>query len=136
MSDWVHIAAVFRLDFTAEPTPMEAYDIGERLGYHHDTGCCDIGESGPGESYPQGSEYFADWEILRPGWDETKNHQVVVVYGDLSDVSTLNGIEDWFYASCKRFGGSLVQACCDLWLNDTRHRTLSWMPAYNNKQEN
>lgn len=133
MSNWTHVAAVFRVDGWYQ-LAGETLDYDEVFGKECLWGddlhaFCEErkkAEKNPEKYLPLGSE----GSLHKSVWANPDNTEmaclVVTVWGDLRDHESLDEIENWFRGCCKKLDGCIRQATCLISNELNGDRTISF----------
>lgn len=105
MSNWTHVAAIFRVDHFGFPheEPLDFDKIfGKECLYHSSQDLWDEAEKHPEEFLPMGSE----GSLHKSVWENPDHGCIaaytVSVFGDLRDHDSLDDIIEWFNKTCEK----------------------------------
>lgn len=124
MSNWTHVASIFRIDDVTLLDKKNRPDLDKVFGKE-----CVLGETddksldefskewkkmvkAPEKYLPHGSEGSLRkliWENPDP---HMMAHYTVAVWGDLRDHESIEEIEEWFHDCCRKLKGWVRQASC------------------------
>lgn len=99
MSNWTHVAAIFRIDsFGCEQNFTEIF--GRELNFHDGSAIWDEAEKNPESFLPCGSEGSLQMSV----WVNPDVHCIaaytVSIFGDLRDHDSIDEILNWFDEKC------------------------------------
>ena len=129
MSNWTHVAAVFRVDDLAtlskktRSNPDKVFGKECLLNGIDDDSIKAFSKEyknamkHPEKYLPMGSEgslHKSVWENPDPS---ELAHYTITVWGDLRDHESIDEIETWFRGCCEKLKGWIRQACCTI-VND------------------
>ena len=103
MSNWTHVAAIFRIDdirFAGERSDFTKL-FGRELHFHDDNALWYEAEQNPETFLPRGSEGSLNMSV----WENPNEHSLaaytVSIFGDLRDHDSIEEIISWFDEKCK-----------------------------------
>lgn len=129
MSNWTHVACVFRVDDIPFLNKKQRPNMDKVFGKECvlrttdkedlDAFCKEFRKASknPDKYLPMGSEgslHKSIWTNPDPG---AAAHYTVTVWGDLRDHESVEEIETWFRGCCDKLKNWLRQACCTI-VND------------------
>ena len=132
MSNWTHVAAVFRVDDIASRSQNFDFDqiFGREVVWTDDnveeyaSNMLKARES-PGDYLPLGSEGTLQKTVWRNPDSTSMAQFVVTVWGDLRDHDSVEEIEAWFHGCCRKLKDWLRQATCTISNELNGSKTLS-----------
>ena len=133
MSNWTHVAAVFRVDdlslFIGKAVDMDKV-FGKECIWGDDTKkfCREFkkAEAHPEKYLPLGSEGSLHKSVWVNPDPHSVAHFVVTVWGDLRDHDSLDEIESWFRGCCSKLKGWIRQVACLISNELNGDRTISF----------
>lgn len=122
MSNWTHVAAVFRIDdidlLDIENRPDIDGVFGKECIWGEDfhAFCAERRKQleHPEEYLPMGSEGSLHKTVWKNPDSSAAAHWTVTVWGDLRDHESVEEIEKWFRGCCDRLKDWIRQACCEI----------------------
>ena len=104
MSQWTHVAAIFRLDSIGKISDEDIYKVfGKEITWND---LYNYDESEDTKTLPMGSEGTLEMSIWHNPDKSCIASTTVSVFGDLRDYgeNDINKLKEWFNDSCKQFG--------------------------------
>lgn len=133
MSNWTHVAAVFRVDdmslFTGKSVDFDKVFGKECIWLDDLHSFCKEhkkAEEHPEKYLPMGSEGSLHKNVWINPDQSSIAHFVVTVWGDLRDHDSLDDIEKWFRGCCDKLKGCIRQATCLVSNELNGDRTISF----------
>lgn len=111
MSQWTHVAAVFRIDdIRVIGSDMTTEDIENIIGkpFTYDD-MCEWNVDETSKLLPHGSEGSLEYSFHKNPKENCLAAYVLTVFGDLRDYGGFNELETWFKECCDKF--NIRQAC-------------------------
>ena len=103
MSNWTHVAAIFRIDdlrFAGEEMDFTKL-FGKELNFEGDRWVWDEAEMYPESFLPCGSEGSLKMSVWTNPNDHSLAAYTVSIFGDLRDHNSVDEIINWFDEKCK-----------------------------------
>lgn len=104
MSNWTHVAAIFRIDSFHDRNEMDKLNeiIGEECLFDAPDWMWDEVEANPIRYLPMGSEGSLEKSIWENPDKNCMSAYTISVFGDLRDHDEPQGIIDWFDTKCSQ----------------------------------
>ena len=106
MSNWTHVAAIFRVDNLGSLCEQEPLDFDKIFGkeclYHSSQDLWDEAEKHPEEFLPMGSEGSLHKSVWKNPDLSCMASYTISVFGDLRDHDSPDEIIEWFNKTCEK----------------------------------